>query len=143
MKENSSASFWVLCFGTTQRDRRNERRITGISLAWALFFTGGTFLIKSDLLPAGPISWSVAVLPSVAAVFLLLSFGRFLREADELQRLIQLQALALGFGGGFFAICGYSLFEKLGAPAVSPLDSLAVFPFLYVVGIFLGWRRYR
>ena len=143
MKEDTPASAWVLCFGATPRDRRNERRVAGICLAWALSLTGGTFLIKNDLLPAGPIPWLVAALPSVVAVFLLLSFGRFLREADELQRLIQLQALALAFGGGFFAICGYAQFEKLGAPAVNTLDFLAVMPLLYVVGIFLGWRRYR
>ena len=143
MKENTQASFWMQCFGTTPRDRRNEMKLAGISLLWALCFVGGKFLITSDLLPAGPISWLIAALPSVAAVFLLVAYGRFLRQTDELQRLIQLQALALGFGGGFFAICGYSLFQELGAPAVDAIDALAVMPFFYVFGTFLGWRRYR
>ena len=80
---------------------------------------------------------------ALAAVFLVLIYSRFLREADEFQRTVQLQALALGFGGGFFTICGYSLFERAGAPAVSGPDLAVAMPLFYVLGIFLGWRRYR
>lgn len=113
-------------------------------LVWALSLTGGTYLIKSDLLPTGgPISWAVAALPSVVAVFVLIEYVRFLREADELHRLIQLDALAFGFGGGFFVIVGYLQFEKFSAPTVSCTDLLAVMPLLYVVGTLMGWRRYR
>ena len=73
----------------------------------------------------------------------LLALGRFLREADELQRTIQLQALALGFGAGFFALPGYRIFERLGAPAADIADFTMVMAFFYVIGAFLGWRRYR
>ena len=72
-----------------------------------------------------------------------LEFVRFLRAADELQRVIQLQALALGFGGGFFFICGYSLFEPLGAPPSQSADIVVIMPLLYVVGVLNGARRYR
>jgi hypothetical protein len=100
-------------------------------------------LIKRDLLPDGPIPWVVAALPSVVGVFVLIAFGRFLREADELQRVIHLQALALGFGGGWFAICGYRIFERLGAPTVDVADFTIVMALLYMVGLVLGSRRYR
>ena len=39
------------------------------------------------------------------------------------KRLIQLQAMAWAFGGGFFAICGYLLFVPLGAPEVDAATS--------------------
>ncbi len=143
MSQSNSESFWARCGFTTERGRRNELRFAGLTLVWAVCFTGGTYLIKSDLLPAGPIPWVVAAVPSVAAVFVLVEYARFLRQADELQRLIQLQALGLGFGGGFFVIVGYLQFEKLGAPTVSCTDLLAVMPLLYVVGTLMGWRRYR
>ncbi len=128
--------------GETPQDRRSRLRFSGFSLAWAICFVGATFLLKRELLPAGAASWVVAALPTVAAVFLLLAFGRFLRDTDELERLIQLKALALGFGGSFFIFAGYRMFELIGAPA-APNDLLVVMPILYVVGILLGRRRYR
>jgi len=143
MTESKLESFWVRCGLGTASGRRAELRLAGMCLVWALSLTGGTYLIKSDLLPAGPISWAVAALPSAVAVFVLVEYTRFLREADELHRLIQLQALAFGFGGGFFVIIGYLQFEKLGAPTVGCTDLLTVMPLLYAVGTLVGWRRYR
>ena len=142
MTERENAPPLIECAGMTPRDRRNQLRIATTCLGWALCFLGATVLIKKDLLPAGPIPWIVAALPSVAAVFLLVAYARFLREADELQRLIQLQALALGFGGGYFVMLGYRLFERLGAPVLG-IDLMIAMPFLYVIGILLGSKRYQ
>ncbi len=135
--------FWARCGDTTARDWRNLRRVLWTLAVWAVFFAGGSQLIKRDLLPAGPILWVVAALPTVVGVFVLVAFGRYLREADELQRTIQLQALALGFGAGFFALAGYRIFERLGAPAADIADFTMVMALFYVIGAFLGWRRYR
>ena len=127
---------------TSPHGRRNEVRLAAFCLLWALGFAGAMWLLTRGLLPAGPIAWAVAALPSLAAVFVVLAFVRFLREADELQRLIQLQGLALGFGGGFFAIFGYSLFEQVGA-ASAGIDIVTVMPVLYAIGVLMGARRYR
>ena len=144
MNEDSSReSFWVRCGLSSGGSRRSELRLAGMTLVWAVLFAGGKQLITNDLLPAGPIPWAVAALPSVAAILVLVEFVRFLRGADELQRVIQLQALALGFGGGFFFICGYSLFEPLGAPPSQSADIVVIMPLLYVVGVLNGARRYR
>ena len=139
MNENVSEPSGLSC-DTTPKSRRSERQMAGMTLVWALSLVGSTFLLTIERV-SGPIAWLVAALPSIAAVFVLFAFLRFLQAADEVQRTIQLQALALACGGGFFLITGYRQFEKLGAPATD--DLLAVFPFLYVLGIFLGWRRYR
>lgn len=72
----------------------------------------------------------------------LVSFGRFLRQADELQRSIQLQALALGFGVGLFAGFGYRLLEGLGVPPATTSDISVFMAFFYFVGLWLGRRRY-
>ena len=122
---------------TTPKSRRSERQIPAMALVWAVSLVGSTFLLTIERL-SGPIAWLVAALPSIAAVFVLVAFLRFLQAADEVQRTIQLQALALACGGGFFLITGYRQFEKLGAPATD--DLLAVFPFLYIFGIFLAWQ---
>ncbi|MCZ6726579.1 MAG: hypothetical protein O7A98_04405, partial [Acidobacteria bacterium] len=125
------------------RDRRNQSRMMWVLFAWAVCFAGVSQLIKRDLLSAGPLLWLLAALPSVAGVFALIAYGRFLREADELQRIIQLRALALGFGGTLFALAGYRVFERLGAPAAELTDVMLVMMLLYSVASLLGWRRYR
>ena len=89
MNRESGVSFWRRCFGSTPRERRNEMRFAAFSLAWALVFVGCTFLIRRDLLPEGLLRWVVAALPSVAAVFFVGAFLRFLNGADEFQRLVQ------------------------------------------------------
>ena len=128
--------------GLTPRERRMELRLAGACLAWGLCFVGARLLIKYGMV-SGSSAWVVGALPSVAGAMLVAAFTRYLREVDELQRTIQLQALALGFGGGFLAICGYATFEQLGAPAVDPGTMLAIMPVLYAIGTLIGWRRYR
>jgi len=68
---------------------------------------------------------------------------RHLRKADELQRAIQLHALALGFGASWLALCGYPLLERLGAPALVPGDYVVVMAVFFSLRILLGRRRYR
>ncbi len=74
---------------------------------------------------------------------MLFVYGRFLRQTDELARLIQLEALALGFGGTFFALCAYSVFQRLGAPLLDLKDVPTVMVVFYFLGVGLGWWRYR
>ena len=50
---------------------------------------------------------------------MVLTYIRFVRDADELQKSIQLHALAFGFGATWLAMTGYGLFEELGAPVVN------------------------
>ena len=142
-EKGSREPFWMRCGDTTPNDRRNLKRLMWTLGAWAVCFVGGSQLIKRELVPAGSISWLIATLPIVAGLFVLVAYGRFLREADELQRVIQLQALALGFGGGWLAITGYRMFERLGAPAADIGDVMIVMALFYALGSLLGRRRYR
>jgi hypothetical protein len=131
------------CSPATTVERRRDLRLAGACLAWALCFVGARWLIRDGPWSDGAVVWLVATLPTAAGLGLLIVFTRYLREIDELQRSIQLQAMALGFGGGFLAICGYVTFQPLGAPQIDPVSLLAVMPILYAVGILLGSGRYR
>ena len=142
-REASHGPFWARCMGTTPRDRRNLRQLMWLYLTWAILFTGVSQLIKRDLLPAGAVPWVVAALPSIVGIFVLVAYGRFLREADELQRVIHLEALALGFGGGWIAICGYRIFERLGAPTADIADATVALAIFYAIGMVRGSWRYR
>lgn len=143
MNEIQPESFWARCGGSSPSDRRNLKRVMWPFGLWAIGSVSVLTSIKLGLLTAGPISWVLATLPLVAAAFVLAAYGRFLRETDEMQRVIQLESLALGFGGTFFSAAGYRLFERLGAPRADIGDLTIVMGFFYVVGSALAWRRYR
>lgn len=143
MTDDTNDSLWQRCVGVTPKDRRNQRLFMGVSLAWAVGFVGISKLIELGALPAGPLAWTVAAIPTLLGIAVIVVYARFLRQADELQRLIQLEALALGFGGGLFALLGYRVFERLGAPPLALDDATMVLVALYVLGIVLGLRRYR
>lgn len=143
MTEDIKESFWSRCYsGVSPNDRRNQRWILWSTLSWAVAYVAANQMLKRELI-AGPVAWILAAVPVLLGIVVLIVYGRFLGQTDELQRLIQLEALALGFGGSFFAYCCYSVFQRLGAPPVELPDATLVMVFLYLLGVFIGWTRYR
>jgi len=71
-----------------------------------------------------------------------LAFIRFLREADELLRKIQLEALGVAFGAGAVFTLGYRLCERIGAPRLDVSDGYLVMMIFWTLGQYLGYRRY-
>ncbi|MDY7091498.1 MAG: hypothetical protein SX243_00855 [Acidobacteriota bacterium] len=114
-----------------------------IFFGWAVAFTTASQLTKRGVVTEGPLAWLLAALPFLFGAGVMLAYARYLRETDELQRLIQLQALALGWGGTFFVIGGYEVLERLGAPVGEFDDATMVMAVFYVLGTVLAWRRYR
>lgn len=143
MTEIDHKSPSVYCDDSTPTDRRNMRGLLAILMAWAVSFLGATYAIKHELLPAGAFSWMAAAVPTLLGLGVIFTYRRYLREADELQRVIQTEALALGFGVGWLVICGYPLFERLGAPAADISDYLVAMVIAYSIGSVVGRRRYR
>jgi hypothetical protein len=130
------------CSPAAPQERSRNVRLAGACLAWGVCFVGARWLTRDDGL-VGPLRWLVATVPTLAGAALLVAYTRYLREIDELQRAIQLQAMAFGFGGGFLAICGYVTFQPLGAPEVDSYSLLAVMPIFYAIATLVGSGRYR
>lgn len=83
------------------------------------------------------------VLALVPAAFATWAFLGMIRETDELERRINYQALAFGFGVTFALTLVYSVLEDLGLPRISSVWwwlALAVF---WAVGITVYARKYR
>ena len=131
-----------LCGDMTPSDRRNLNRANLWLAIWLVSFAASTFLIKGEVVGEGIVGWIVAAIPMIVGLGAMLAYGRYIKEADELQRRIQLQALALGFGVAFFFGFGYRLLEKTGAPAAEISDVAIVMSLFYFVGLWLGRRRY-
>lgn len=130
------------CDVASPAGRGRDIRVAAYALGWAICFVGASQVIRNGMV-SGPLAWVIAAVPSVAAVWMLAVYTRYLRESDELQRLIQLEAMGWAFGGGFFLISGYLLFEPLGAPVIDKATLVSVMPVLFAVGMLAGWWRYR
>ena len=126
----------------TPEARRKSRIFSAWALVWALSFVGATLVLTEGWLSSPPLTWIVALAPTVAGLVLVASYVAFLRAADELLRKIHLEGLALGFGAGFLFMTGYRLLELIGAPAVGLSDPVAVFVLFWALGQWIGYRRY-
>lgn len=142
--ETSSSwrSYMNHCRTMTGRDRRNARRANILLGLWAVAFLAALFGLRRGFVEATPLVLAAVVVPTALGIVAALAFGRFLREADELHRKIQLQALALGFGAGFVATFAVSLLEAAGWTIVDVGDTFVVMAIAYLVGMYLGSRRY-
>jgi hypothetical protein len=114
------------------------------TLIWGIGLTIASQSLKGRLFPvdAGSLlAWAVALLPVALFVGVLWAYLRFLQKADELQRLIQLQSLAVGFGAGLLLLMHWELFEFVGAPAMDPSDAVMVPMAAWISSqLYLAWR---
>src|SRR5688572_6236789 len=129
----------------TPRDQRN-RRAWGLWMGLYSFSVLGLlilFRLRRDLVPAGVLYWLLAALPLLVATGAMWAWARYLREADELQRRIQLNALALGFGVTFFFIGGYSILMVAGAPRLEHSQPMVPGLCAYGLALLYGKWQYR
>ena len=129
----------------TPRDQRNRRAWTLWSGLWfiSLIGTQSLFNFRRELVPAGVLYWLVAALPLLIAAGALWFWLRYLREADELQRRIQLNAVAFGFGVTFFWITSYSALISAGAPRLEQNLHMAPGGCAFVLALLYGKWQYR
>jgi ABC-type tungstate transport system substrate-binding protein len=127
----------------TPRDLRNSRRILYWLIAWMATWLGANLAVSYDILDQGlpaTLAASVSLGLGIGCVF---AYRRFLREADELRRKIELDALAVAFGVGVVGGLSYWLFGRAGA--VGEVDLLMVFVAMmvtYSFSVFVGQVRY-
>ena len=100
LKQRPTAAMEGLC----QRDKLNARALLRWTFVWgvtwvvvALFFGPG----DRGLASISPWMYGLLVIPLAACVAMIKAYLRFLREADELVRLVLLRAAAIGFGVAF------------------------------------------
>lgn len=89
-----------------------------------------------------PVRYAAALVPMVPLAFLPAAMIRHLADLDELQRRIQLEALAIGFAGGSFLTFSYGFLQNAGAPAVSWHFVWPVYALCWIAGNTVARRRY-
>jgi len=130
--------------GLVARDVKNATVANIWTLAWAISL--GVISYLSDY------GWYTSIwvamvgfgIHAVIGVGMVLAFKKFLTEADELERKIQLDALALSVGVTIVFFSSYSVLEKaISIPGLSTAYLIVVLALAYSVGIIFGRRRYR
>jgi hypothetical protein len=127
-----------------ERARQNTVRLGAWTAAWvgtlAVAVFGPTFLWSSKTLSL------VAILVNlVVGAFMLIANKRHLDGLDELQRKIQVEAMALALGVGLIAGLAYSTADIINLIAFDAEISYLVIlvSVVYLLGILLGRRRYQ
>ena len=143
--EPERISFWqMITFGCgTAVDRENNRRFTYWCVAWAFAIIAATWIVEAlEALPL-PVAWAVALSPNVLAFFALRAYLRFLRMTDEMQRRIQVEGLAIGFGVGWIFAIGYLVLQSAGAPRLQATTMILVMTAGWIFGNIRAIRHYR
>jgi uncharacterized protein YacL len=129
--------------GQTAADQRNIRIFTAWCFAWAVSFCVVAIALKEFPALQGPFGWMLAIIPIVLGVAAIRTFLRFLREADEFTRKVQIEGIAWGFGMGHLFCIGYFFLEQLGAPEISIVNAIVPMALGWAVGSLLVASRYR
>ena len=118
-------------------------RFVGTLTTYVIVLLASVLILRSFPDPGAVWRIPVALLPVVPAIVLIMVFVRQLRGMDELQRSIQLEALAIGFGGTAVLTFGYGFLQGVGFPL---LNWTFVFPLmigLWGIGVAIAGRRYQ
>ena len=130
---------------TTAQTKKNTIRLFFWTVAWVLATAGAAFGPKS--------LWDFNTLPTILGVLIHIGIGfgmirmfkQYLLGLDELQRKIQLDAMALSLGIGLVLGSSYELLEDIKLIPFEPeIPHLIILMSLtYVVGTVLGHRKYQ
>ena len=127
------------------RGRVSEAKVAYWGLAWLLATAGATF--GPELLWGyGTLVTSIGIAIQLALGFgMIWAFKGVLLAMDELQRLIQLEAISLALGVGVVVGVSYELLEDIKLITFQPEIShlIILITLTYSFGLFLGNRHYR
>ena len=117
------------------------QRFIGAMLLYIVVLVLSIVLLRN--LGESPLRFPAAILPLFPIVLGLIAFLRFFGELDELQKRIQLDALAFSFVTTGLLTFSYGLLENAGLPQI---PFTAVFPLmiaLWGLGSVIASWRYR
>jgi len=104
----------------------------------------GAAWVGRDLPRGAPWKLALALAQAGASTVIVLMMVRGIRKLDELQRRIQLEALAAAFAGTAILVTAWGFLEIAGAPEVR--WGLWIWPAMTVMwtgGLLVARRRYR
>jgi len=130
--------------GLVAVDIRNAIIVNFWLLAWAVSLGVISYFLESDWSFPTWIQWMGFIIHLIIGVGAILAFKRFVSKADELERKIQLEALALSVGVTIIFFSSYAILQKaLEIADLSPAYLIVVMSLGYVMGLIVGRLRFR
>jgi hypothetical protein len=134
----------IICKNLPARDLKNANLVNIWALAWAASLAIISFISKYEWYSATLPITVAFVLNSGIGVGMILAYKRFLKELDEMERKIQLDALALSVGVTLVAFGGFSILGKAGmAPELQASSLIMLIALTYMAGIIVGRIRFQ
>ena len=133
-----------MCDSTAQT-KKNTKRLFFWSVVWVLATAGVSFGSK-NLWDFNTWLTTIAVLIHIGlGLGMIRVFKQYLQGLDELQRKIQLDAMALSLGIGLVLGSSYEMLEDIKLIPFQPEipHLLILMSLTYVVGTVLGHRKYQ
>jgi hypothetical protein len=132
---------WLAAFFLTRMIRRRDY--------WPVFLSGAIMFGSFFRFDKAPIAGGtllekpLIVLPILPAALATWAFLGMIRDADELERRINYQALAFAFVVTFAALLVWALLEDLGLPRISSFYWWLVLAISWGIGLTIYSRKYR
>jgi len=134
----------IACKNLPPRDIKNANIVNIWALIWAATLALNSYLSEFDWFSSTLPTLSALVIHATIGIAMILAYKRFLKQLDELERKIQLDALALSVGLTIVGFSSYSILEKAAmVPDLKPYHLIVVLALTYSVGIIFGRIRYR
>lgn len=134
----------IICKNLPARDLKNANIVNLWAVAWAASLAVISLISKYEWFSATLPITMLFVLNSGIGVGMILAYKRFLKELDEMERKIQLDALALSIGVTLVAFGGVSILEKAGmVPELEASHLIVLIALTYMAGIIVGRIRYQ
>ncbi len=132
----------VLAKGLPKRDKKNANRVNLWALGWMFSLMANAILTKIFDQGTSALWGVIFVAHVVAGVMLVLSYRRFLSELDEMERKVQLEAMALAVGLSLLVYSAGSILHSVDLlPAPDASIMLVVMSFSYMAGLIIGRIR--
>lgn len=122
--------------------RRYLFELGGAMLLYAGLLVGAN-LLERALEPAGTLKLAINLMPMIGALAAAWAVMRGIWELDEMQRRIQLDAIAMSFLGTALITFGWGFAEGAGLPRLSAFAVWPIMAVLWGVGVLIAQRRYR
>lgn len=117
------------------------RRITISAGVFLIFLLASQWLLGQNLDPQ--LQFLVAIAPSIPGALLAISIGTAISKLDEFQRRIQLEAMAIAFGGAVIISLTYALLVEAGIPQVDWVYVPLMLVSLWLIGKLWTIWKYR
>ncbi len=126
------------------RSKKNHALIMIWIIIWMVTFVAADKAENYEWYSSGSLPLVAIVINASLGLTVIATYMRFLKELDEMQQKIQLNALALAMGVGLVGSVSYSLLVSNGfVSSADPAVAIMLLGGGYSVGLVLGRARYQ